>query len=77
MTAFMAPPRSRFDKPASNGIFFAIIGLSAVLGLYAILALPGTGNSNKSAWQYVKETFRGDVVVARPSRLTKTDTLTN
>ncbi len=74
----MRPSRNPYDKPASNGIFFAIIGASVVLGLYAILALPGTGNSNRTAWQYVKETFRGDIVAARaPSRLTKTDTLTN
>ena len=54
---FNSDPR---DKPVSNSAFFLVIGFSIVLGLYAVLAQPGSAISNKSMWNFVKDIVHTD-----------------
>ena len=55
--AFNSDPR---DKPAGNLAFFLVIGFSIFLGLYALLAQPGSTISNKSMWNFVKDIVHTD-----------------
>ncbi len=68
----MTPYQPPHEKPPSVVLPAAVIALSVVLGLYAILALPGAGNSNRSLWIAAQEILRsGDTLTfngARPSR---------
>ncbi len=54
----MTPYQHPHEKPPSVVLPAAVIALSVVLGLYAILALPGAGNSNRSLWIAVQEILR-------------------
>jgi len=69
----MTPYRPPHEKPPSVVLPAAVIVLSLILGLYAILALPGAGNSNRSLLIAAQEMLRsGDtfsVNGARPRRL--------
>jgi hypothetical protein len=74
----MAPYQHPHEKPPSVVLPATVIALSVLLGLYAILALPGAGNSNRSLWIAAQEMIRsGDTLSFNPSRSTKPETLRN
>ena len=74
----MTPYQHPHEKPPSVILPATIIALSVVLGLYAILALPGAGNSNRSLWLAAQEMLRsGDTLSFNASRSGKPDTLRN
>jgi len=74
----MTPYQHPHEKPPSIVLPMTVIGLSVVLGLYAILALPGAGNSNRSLWIAAQELIRsGDTLSFNGARGTKPETLRN
>ena len=74
----MAPYHHPHEKPPSVVLPATIIALSVVLGLYAILALPGAGNSNRSLWIAAQEMIRsGDTLSFNTNRSSKPETLRN
>ena len=74
----MAPYHNPHEKPPSVVLPATIIALSVVLGLYAILALPGAGNSNRSLWIAAQEMIRsGDTLSFNTNRSSKPETLRN
>ena len=74
----MTPYQHPHEKPPSVVLPATIIALSVVLGLYAILALPGAGNSNRSLWIAAQDMIRsGDNLSFHASRSTKPETLRN
>lgn len=74
----MTPYQHPHEKPPSVLLPATIIGFSVVLGLYAILALPGAGNSNRSIWIAAQEMFRsGDTLSFNAAHSTKPEALRN
>lgn len=56
-----------YDKPTSNLIPVTVIGLSFAMGLYALLALPGQGNTGRSLIASLKDSFRADYSMTMPA----------
>ena len=56
-----------FDKPASNLIPVTVIGLSFAMGLYALLALPGQGNTGRSLIASLRDSLRTDYSMTMPA----------
>ena len=56
-----------YDKPTSNLIPVTVIGLSFAMGLYALLALPGQGNSGRSLIASLKDSLRADYSMTMPA----------
>ncbi len=74
----MTPYQHPHEKPPSVVLPATVIALSVVLGLYAILALPGAGNSNRSLWIAAQEMIRsGDTLSFNTNRSSKPETLRN
>lgn len=74
----MTPYQHPHEKPPSVILPVTVIALSVVLGLYAILALPGAGNSNRSLWIAAQEMIRsGDTLSLNASRTSKPESLRN
>ena len=62
----MTQYRSSYDKPASNIIPFTVIGLSVVMGLYAILALPVHGDTRSSIAATLRSLVSADYSISTP-----------
>ena len=74
----MTPYQHPHQKPPSVLLPGAVIALSVVLGLYAILALPGAGNSNRSLWIAVQEILRsGETLSFNGARTNRPETIRN
>ena len=56
-----------YDKPTSNLIPVTVIGLSFAMGLYALLALPGHGNSGRSLMASLRDSLRADYSTTLPA----------
>ena len=66
------------EKPPSIVLPAVVIALSVVLGLYAIFALPGAGNSNRSLWIAAQDMIRsGDTLSFTGTRSDRPDTVRN
>jgi len=58
---------SPYDKPASNLIPVTVIGLSFVMGLYAVLAMPAQGSGGRSLMASLKNSLRADYTMTMPA----------
>lgn len=58
---------SHYDKPSSNLLPLTVIGLSFAMGLYALLALPGYGNTGRSLIASLKDSLRADYAITMPA----------
>ncbi len=56
-----------YDKPVSNLIPVTVIALSFAMGLYALLALPGQGNTGRSLIASLKDSLRADYSMTMPA----------
>ena len=56
-----------YDKPVSNLIPVTVIALSFTMGLYALLALPGQGNTGRSLIASLKDSLRADYSMTMPA----------
>lgn len=56
-----------YDKPVSNLIPVTVIGLSFAMGLYALLALPGQGNTGRSLIASLRDSLRSDYSMTMPA----------
>ena len=63
----MTRSSSRYDKPASNLLPLTVIGLSFAMGLYALLALPGYGNTGSSPIAMLTDSWRADYSMTMPA----------
>ena len=63
----MTRSSSPYDKPASNLLPLTVIGLSFVMGLYALLALPCYGNTGRSLMASLKDSLRADYAITTPA----------